>query len=180
MKPDATLSGWHYSTPAILLHWLLAVLISFMAALGWYMMSIEDDPGSDWYFNLHKSVGLIVFTLVALRAVWRLTHRPLALPPSVPGWQAQLATITQYLLYACMVLMPLTGYLGASLSKHGVAFFGTQLPVWLTPDHDTAELFFNAHGVIVWILVALVVLHAAGGLKHLLINRDQVFQRMWW
>ena len=32
------------------LHWLMSVLIVGMLALGWYMMSIEDEPGSDWYF----------------------------------------------------------------------------------------------------------------------------------
>lgn len=169
---------WTYAKPAIALHWLLAVLLSAMVALGWYMMSIEDDVGSDWYFNLHKSVGITIFLLVLLRIVWRLTHRPQPLPSSVPRWQVTLSTATQRLLYVCMVLMPVTGFAGAFYSKDGIAFFGIKLPS-AVPDHDLAELFFSAHGIIVWVLVGLAALHVAGAFRHLLIDRDGVFQRMW-
>ena len=79
--------AWTYGKPAIFLHWLLAVLLSAMAALGWYMLSIEDQPGSGWYFDLHKSVGITVLVLVGLRLLWRLRHTPQRLPSSVPVWQ---------------------------------------------------------------------------------------------
>ena len=72
-------TDWKYAKPAVILHWLLAVLIASLVGVGWYMMSIEDDPGSDWYFNLHKSFGIVVFGLVLLRIIWRGTHRP---PPA--------------------------------------------------------------------------------------------------
>ena len=75
--------GWRYAAPARLLHWLMAVLIPAMLALGWTMMEVEDDPGSDVYFNLHKSLGLLLLLLLAARAAWRLSHRPADLPPSV-------------------------------------------------------------------------------------------------
>ncbi len=172
-------TSWRYSGTAVGLHWLLALLFGFMAALGWYMMSVEDEPGSAAYFNLHKSIGLIVALLVAARIVWRLTHRPAPLPASVPAWQARLSALNVALLYALMVLLPLTGYLGASYSKYGVALFGLALPAWAQPDHDTAERFFDIHGALIWVLVGLVALHALGGLKHLLVDKDGVFQRIW-
>jgi cytochrome b561 len=150
-----------------------------MVAMGWYMMSIEDDPGSGWYFNIHKSVGIAVFGLVFLRILWRAAHRPAPLPNSLPKWQVNLSRVTEWLLYACMLLMPILGFLGTSYSKSGVAFFGTPLASWAVPNHDTAELFFGLHSALAWVLVALVALHAAGGLKHLLVDKDGVFQRMW-
>lgn len=171
-------AAWAYRRPAIALHWLIAVTLVGMVALGWYMMSIEHDPGSDWYFNLHKSVGITVFSLVLIRIGWRLTHRPAPLPSFVPAWQTRLSTWTQLLLYVCMVLLPTTGFIGALYSKKGVAFWGKALPT-AVPNHDFSELLFTAHGVIVWVLVGLVALHVAGALKHLLIDRDGVFQRMW-
>lgn len=170
---------WRYATPAVLLHWLLAILISTLVGIGWYMMSIEDDPGSDWYFNIHKSFGIVVFGLVLLRIVWRATHRPNPLPASLPKWQVGLSHVTEWALYACMILMPILGFFGAVYSKSGVAFFGAQLPSWTVPNHDTAELFFGLHSALAWVLVVLVALHAVGGLKHLLVDRDGVFQRMW-
>lgn len=171
--------SWKYGSVAMLLHWLLAALIVVLLGLGWFMMAIEDDPGSDWYFNLHKSLGLLVLALVALRLLWRMTHRPAPLPASLPRWQVRLSHLTQGALYVAMLAMPLLGLIGASFSKSGVAFFGLPLPAWAVPDHDTAERFFDLHGTLAWVLVALIVLHAAGGLKHLLVDKDGVFQRMW-
>jgi cytochrome b561 len=172
-------SPWRYGTPAILLHWSLALLIAFMAGLGWYMMTVEHEPGGRFWIDLHKSVGLVVLTLVVLRIVWRGTHAPQALPPGMPRWQVRLAALVQWGLYACMVLVPVTGVLGASHQRSPLAFFGWTLPRWVAPDRSRAEQFFELHEALVWVTVALVALHALGALKHLLVDRDRVFQRMW-
>lgn len=177
--PATRVAQWRYGMPAIVLHWLLALLIVGMVALGWYMMTIERAPQGPWWFDLHRSIGLVVAALVVLRLLWRLWHRPAPLPAALPAWQARLADVTQWLLYACMVVLPLTGFFGSSYSRAGVRFFGTPLPAWATPDRATAHQLFNIHSAAVWVLVALVVVHAAGGLKHLLVDRDSVFQRMW-
>lgn len=176
---SASPAVWRYGRPAIILHWVLAALIVFMTGLGWYMMTIERQPQGPWYFDLHRSVGLVVFALVLLRIVWRLFHRPEPLPASLPRWQVALSSVTQGLLYACMVVMPVTGYFGSAYSKAGVRFFGLALPAWATPTRAISHLLFEIHSVTVWVLVGLVALHAAGGLKHLLVDRDGVFQRMW-
>lgn len=175
---EACAASWTYTPTARMLHWGLALLLGGMVALGWYMMSIEKAPNSGWYFALHKSIGITIFGLVLLRMLWRVTHRPHDLPSSLPVWQRTLAGLTQSLLYVVMVVMPLTGLSGALLSKHGVSFFGIDLP-HPAQNHDLSEQLFAAHGVIVWILIGLVSLHVAGALKHLWIDRDDVFHRMW-
>ena len=170
--------AWRYSRTAVALHWGIAVLIAFMAALGWYMMSIEDEPGSGWYFNLHKSLGIVIASLVVVRVCWRLLNRPQPLSASTPKWRRQLSKATQGLLYLLMALVPIAGYIGASYTKNGVQWFGLATPQWALPDHDRAEQFFGIHAALVWVLVALVGLHVLGALKHLLIDHDGVFQRM--
>lgn len=169
---------WRYRPTAVVLHWTVALLLVLAVGLGWYMMSIEHEPGSDWYFNTHKSLGITIALLVLIRIAFRLTHPPEELPAHVPRWQARLAKLTQIALYVVIVLMPATGYLGASHTKAGVAFLGAQTPRWAVPDHDTAEWFFSIHSTLVWVLVALVSLHVIGALKHLLVDRDRVFSRM--
>ena len=171
--------AWHYGVPAIVLHWLLALLIVFMAGLGWFMMTVEHEPGGQQYITLHKSVGLVLFALVLLRVIWRVAHKPEPLPPGLPAWQVKLSAATEGLLYLCMIVMPVTGTLGSMYQRSGLVFFGTTLPRWVPANRDTAELFFGIHSFTVWVLVALVALHVAGGLKHLFIDRDQVFRRMW-
>lgn len=170
---------WGYDVFSKLLHWILALLLVGLIGLGWYMMEIEDQPGSAWYFNIHKSFGLIAATLILLRLLWRLSHKPAPLPDSVPSWQAKSSRFIHFLLYVCMLVMPLTGFLGASFSKYGIAFFGHQLPEWTVKNHDIAEQFFEIHETFAWILVVLVILHVLAALKHLIINKDGVFQRMW-
>ncbi|MFC7286475.1 cytochrome b [Herminiimonas glaciei] len=177
---SATARGeWRYSKPAVLLHWLIAILIAAQLGIGWYMMAIEEQPGSIWYFDIHKSFGLVVLGLVVLRIIWRATHKPAALPMTVPAWQVTLIHVTEWALYLCMLAMPIIGFVGASYSKKGITFFGTPLPSWFSPNHDTAETFFGLHSIIAWVLVALIALHALGGLKHFFIDKDRIFQRMW-
>src|SRR6476661_8758079 len=127
--PSAPADG-RYSGVAVLLHWVLAFLIAGMVGLGWYMMAIEDEPGADKYFNLHKSVGILIFGLVLIRAIWRIGHKPTDLPASLPKWEVVAASLVQWLLYGCMILLPITGFIGASYSKSGVTFFGAQFPTW--------------------------------------------------
>lgn len=168
-----------YAPLYVLLHWTLAVLIIGMVALGWYMTAIEDDPGSGWFFNLHKSIGLVIAGLVLLRLVWRLGHPPAPLSASVPPWQVSASRATHWLLYAAMIAMPTFGIIGALLSKKGIVFFGAALPRVFEANHDLAENFFNAHSFTSWILIALISVHVLAGLKHLVIDKDGVFQRMW-
>lgn len=170
---------WHYDTVTRLLHWGIALLLIGLTSLGWYMMSIEHQPNSGWYFNLHKSFGLIAALLIIFRLIWRLTHKPAPLPSSVPYWQALLSRAIHWLLYFCMVIMPITGFIGASFSKHGVVFLGAHLPTWVSPNHAVSKQFFEVHELVVWILVGLVALHVLAAMKHLFINKDRVFQRMW-
>lgn len=178
IEASTVAKSWRYSGVAMVLHWLLAVYFFAMAALGWYMMTIEHEPDGPWYINLHKTAGLFIAVLVAFRVVWRLTHRPSALPASVGRTQTLLAHGTQALLYLVTVLLPVTGYLGASFSKSGVTLLGINLAQWATHDHDTQEFFFDVHGLLVWVLVALLSVHVLGALKHLVLDKDGVFQRI--
>jgi cytochrome b561 len=168
-----------YQLPAVLLHWVVALMIACLLGVGWYMMSIEHEPGASWYFDQHKSFGVLLFVLVINRLVYRVGHKPPPLPDSIPGWQVKLSNVTHGLLYLCILIMPILGIIGTSYTKHGLTVFGIKMPGWAIPDHDTAEQFFDLHGTLAWVLVALIVVHGLAGLKHLFKDKDGVFQRMW-
>ena len=177
-SPSGTAAG-RYSRPALFFHWVLAALVPFQIGLGWYMLSIEDSPGSAAYFALHVSLGLTAAVLIALRLLWRQRNRPHPLPDGIPAWQAKTAGLTHVLMYVLLLAMPVTGYLGAAFSGDALAYFGIPLPAWATANDVLKEQLFTLHGIIAWTLVVLVVLHVAGAFKHLLIDKDGVFARMW-
>lgn len=180
MATNATNSNnLSYDVFSKFLHWLTAVLLIGLVALGWYMTTLQDLPGSDWYFNLHVSFGLIAASIIVLRIIWRLSQPPMPLPITKPRWQAKFSKIIHWLLYFCLFAMPFTGFIGESLSKYGVSFFGVALPVWFAKNETLSKQFFNLHYIFAWTLVALVSLHVLAALKHLFINKDRLFQRMW-
>jgi cytochrome b561 len=178
MQDNGIKQFWRYDITLRILHWIMAILLISLIALGFYMTSIEDAPGSSWYFNLHKSLGLIAAALILMRIFWRLTHKPVPLPEPVIMLQVKISRLVHFLLYICMVLMPLTGYLGATFSKHGIAFFGLQLPQWVNANHDVAEQFFEIHETIAWVLIVLISLHVLAAFQHLFLKKDGVFRRM--
>jgi len=169
-----------YTRTAVLLHWLLAVLIVVMVVLGFYMTEIpRNTPERAFYFNLHKSLGLLVFMLVLVRIVWRITHPVPELPSSIPLWQRRASAISHGLLYVCMVLQPATGYIASSFSKYGIRFFGIPLPNWGWEDPGLRSIFVAAHETIVLVFITLIAIHVLAALKHALVDRNEVMQRMW-
>lgn len=173
-----TVGDERYARPLIALHWLIALGIIGLLALGLYMVGLPKGlPVKATLINLHKSLGLTVFLLVLLRIAARaVLHRP-PLPP-MPPWQRAAARTTQGLLYVAMVAMPLAGYLGSSFNRYGTRFWGIALPKWGWDDPDLRELFFGAHQVLGYALIVLIVLHVAGALKHQWLDRDNLLARM--
>ena len=169
-----------YTTTAIVLHWLIAAAVIVLIGWGWWMQTIPKLPAGPRVdaFNLHKSIGMTVLLLMLVRISWRARHRPPPLMP-MPRWQAQLAQAVHVLLYVCLIVQPLSGYLGSAFSGYPVRFFGVVLPAW-APKHDMLKDAFSVvHLVNSWVLVGALALHVAGTVKHALLERDASFRRIW-
>ena len=169
-----------YSRTAIALHWLIALAVIGQFAWGWWMQDIPKQPPGPRVdaFNLHKSIGISVLLLVAVRLAWRATHHAPALLP-MPAWQATAARLNHWLLYVCLLVQPLSGYIGSAVSGYPVRFFGMLLPDWAPKNIPLKELLSVVHLTSSWILVAAITLHIAAALKHQFVDRDRLLQRMW-
>lgn len=177
MQPSE--AGPRYTRTAIVLHWLIAALVVLQVGWGFWMIGIPKEPPglrAD-AFNLHKSIGMTIFMLMALRLAWRAGHPPPTLPP-MAVWQARLARTTHALFYAVLLLQPLVGYLGSEVSGYPVKYFGVTLPGWAGKHPELKEFLSGVHLVNAWTIVALVALHVAGAAKHALIDRDRLLARM--
>ena len=171
----------HYGRVAVALHWLIGMLLLGQIAFGFLLDEIapRNTPARASVINLHKSFGMVLGVLIVARLAWRLTHRPPAWPAFMPAWEARAARLGHAALYACMVAMPLSGYLGSNFSRHGVRFFGNVLEPW-GPDLPAVYNALQAvHVTTAFVFAALVAGHVAAALQHRFIVRDGVFARMW-
>jgi cytochrome b561 len=168
-----------YTRTAIALHWIIALAVIAQFTWGWVMQTIPKQPPGIRAdaFNVHKSIGLTILALMILRALWRWRH-PAPPLPAMPAWQATLARATHGVMYACLFLMPLAGYLGSVFSGYPVKYFGITLPSWGWKDDGIKNAMSVAHFTVSWVLAGAVALHVAGALKHWLWHRDGLVARM--
>ncbi len=189
-----------YTKTAVILHWLIAIAIFGMFALGWFMTDLpkegpkqiaydlfnwgiytwqlaEESSPRTFYFNLHKSIGITILALIAIRILWRITHKPPALLNSYKTWERKLATGTHHLLYLLMVALPVSGLIMATYSKYGVKWFGVPFIKGLD-NTSMRKVYEEAHELIGVIILVMLILHIVGALKHKFIDKDDTLKRM--
>lgn len=179
-----------YTTPAIWLHWLVAIGIIINIALAWTWDSLPDAqvrPAID----LHKSIGITVLGLAILRLLWRFTHQPPALPTTYQRWEITTSHITHWALYLLIFAMPITGWMHDSAFKdaaaHPILLFGIvpfpRISYIAALDPVTKEqmhkLFGEFHEIAAKFVYVLVGLHILGALKHQFLDKTRELQRMW-
>lgn len=169
-----------YTSTAIALHWLIAILIIGAFTLGLVMTDIPGlSPTKLRYYSWHKWAGVTILALAALRLLWRLTHTPPALPATGPAWQNFAAHGVHGLLYVLMFAIPLSGYFYTLAAGVPVVYFGLfQLPVLIAPDPELKALLKPLHYWLNMLMAGFVGLHVLGALKHAVIDRDGLLRRM--
>lgn len=174
-----------YDRIQIILHWLIGLIILGMIALGLFMIELpkqsELPPGEEsvraFYFLLHKSMGISVAILIVLRVLWRITHKAPSLPDTIAKWQQKAAGAVHGLFYVLMVAVPLTGFMQSSYSKYSTKFWGIKLPRLAEADQEMREFYSQIHECLVFVLIALIVIHLIAVVKHKL-AKNGVSERM--
>jgi cytochrome b561 len=168
-----------YPTAAAILHWIVAVGTLTLVATGAFMVGLpRNTEQRALLFNLHKSLGILTAAFSVALIAWRLRNRPPALPAAMAQWEQRAAALNHVLFYLLMVIVAGTGYLTSSFSKFGPKLFGIPIPHWGWDDPVLRGHFADSHRVAAWTFAALIGLHVIAALKHLLLDRDGVFQRM--
>jgi cytochrome b561 len=168
-----------YTPPARLLHWLMAALLIGLLALGFYMSDLPLSPEKLQLYAWHKWAGVTAFILLAIRLLWRATHRPPALPASMSAAAQRMAHLGHLALYALMIAIPLSGWLMSSAKGFQTVYFGVlPIPDLLAKNPELGELLATLHGGLNLLLVLTVLGHAAAALKHHFVDRDDVLRRM--
>lgn len=173
-----------YPLPMRAIHWLMAIILIGLIAVGIYMEGMEKSPQKWEIYALHKSMGVIAMGLILLRILIRVVYRSKIppLPQTLPRRDVLLAKAVHILLYVTMFLLPLSGYIMSDAGGHAVKLFGMEMPN-LIPDGEYKEIggfFHSIHGPLGFALAGLIVLHIAGAIKHRFFDKPEndVIRRM--
>jgi len=170
----------HWGQASITLHWLTFALVTCAAVLGLTMGDLPLGVTKLKLYALHKSLGLTVLALTALRLGWRLTGRVPRELPGAPRWQTALASATHGALYFLLLAVPLTGWRYNSVSGFPLQWFGMlHLPALGATDLAAKHAAKDWHEALFYTLAALVVVHAVAALGHHYFWRDDTLRRMW-
>ncbi len=170
----------HYGVISILMHWVMAVLVIGLFALGLYMTGLSYyDP---WYVaapNWHRSLGVVVLSLLLVRMLWRVFNPPPEAAGGPSKLERLLALVIHRLLYLLVLLIGVSGYMISTAEGRGIEVFGWfSLPALIPPFDNMEEVAGDVHYLLALSLMALVALHALAALKHHFIDRDATLLRI--
>ena len=170
-----------YAAASRWLHWLTVLLLLVIVPLGLWIRYFEpsDQAFKLRLYNVHESLGVLVFVLVLLRLVNRRLNPPPPLPGDMPAWMRFAAHATHTGLYALLILMPLTGFLATNAWGFPLSVFGVlPIPSPLGKDVAIAKILSWLHLCGAVAIGLLILGHLAGVAHHTFIRRDGLLRRM--
>ncbi|MEM7710064.1 MAG: cytochrome b/b6 domain-containing protein [Pseudomonadota bacterium] len=165
-------------------HWAIALLIPTAIALGViaYHLPFDTDEAlarKAPLFSAHKTVGIAILFIALARIAWALSQpRPKPLHGGLEGFAA---AAVHWLLYGSLILVPLLGWAHHATAEGFAPIwwpFGQSLP-FLPKDPELSGLLATLHMTFERVLVIALGLHILGTLKHVVIDKDSTFARMW-
>ncbi len=168
-----------YAIEIRVLHWLMAIAFAGMLIAGFIVSGIpKDEPSRHLILGLHKSFGLTLFALAALRAMSRLFARAPSLPDAIPSMQHAIAQVAHVAFYGLMFVMPMSGYVMSISMGQPVRWFGLDVPRLLAEDRARGLVAGNVHAVAAYVLIALLALHVGAVAWHYFYDRVNLLRRI--
>jgi len=175
--PQSATAPARFALASRLLHWVMAPMViaqlligvTMVAALSYYPLLLA----------IHRPLGVAILAFAVVRLANRLTHR---LPPflaTMSRAERRIATWSEYLLYALLLVQPLTGWAMLSAARLPVTLWGPlRLPGIAPHDIDIYTVLRQCHGVFAFLLFATFTAHMCAVLFHTLVLRDRLIDRM--
>ena len=168
-----------------LIHWASVLLLLALVALGFWMTNRSSanlwDALTNTLYAWHKALGFTALLLVGLRLIVRSRTQPVRNPVSLPNVQRVLIKIVHSSLYALLIAVPLLGWAGVTAFPALLTLGGYNLPAMpgVPVDQSLAKQLLSMHGTLAILLIVLALGHILAALKHLLIDKDGVFNKIW-
>jgi cytochrome b561/polyisoprenoid-binding protein YceI len=167
-------------------HWLTAILIVVLIPLGIMASNAAHAPEPDFeraafLFSLHKTLGVTLFFVALLRILWALRQTKPGPLHAERKAETLVAEIVHWTLYSSLMLVPLAGWISHAAAPGFAPIwwaFGQTLP-FVPQTEATKALFGSLHIVFERVLIISIILHVAGAMKHVVIDKDSTLSRMW-
>lgn len=174
-----TVPGEEYSGFAKLLHWTIAACVLFIIPAGIIMGKLPDGDAKNVLYTLHRSTGVLVLALMAIRLAYRLVNGVPSPEPTLNAVQRIGSHLVHLALYGLLIAQPIVGWAATSAYGAQISVFGLfTLPALLNKDEALSKPLFEVHELIGFVIAGLLVMHIGAALFHYFIRRDGVLQRM--
>lgn len=178
-NPHSTLPHYRHSTATIALHWISLICILAAAAAALVQDYIDSDEIAHALTTLHRSLGLSVMLMLAVRIFVRKPINHPAPTPQLEKLMSTASTLVHGFIYMLLIAIPLLGWAMSSASGKPMSFFWLfQIPAIVGKDRDLADTLHDWHEWSAWGLLALAGVHAAAALWHHFALRDGVLYSM--
>lgn len=169
-----------YGWVSIVVHWISALVIVGLFALGLWMTSLSY--AHPWYNrapDIHESVGVLLIAVIAFRLLWRWSNPAPAFEPGMAAWEVLAAHGAHWAMYVLMVVVLLSGYLIPTADGSWIDVFGwfstPPLVLGIERQEDWAG-WIHYWGA--WGLIGVAAVHTLAALKHHFIERDRTLKKM--
>ena len=176
-----------YSLLQRLLHWGIAILVLITLGIG-LIFAIYDGfagtkeafggPTTGLFYKYHKTFGVIILFAMTVRIIVKLRRGKPDYAQPLTKFEHIASNAVHGILYLALLLMPVLGWLGTGAGGFPVEFFNWKLPGILSKDKELYGTLMELHGILGWIILICVLAHIGGALKHWIVNKDGVMQRM--
>ncbi len=160
------------------LHWVTVVLVVAQFVSAWAIDHVEPSAAR-LVLTAHRSTGVALWILIVFRLLWRVAGmRKPPMPQTMKRAHKVGVKLAEYVLYALLLVQPVTGFLDSIYRGRAFSIFIWELPVIIPRDRPHASLAHLAHETGAYVLAGLVGFHAAAALVHHFILKDKVLLSM--
>lgn len=160
-------------------HWGIVAMILAQGMLALFFKEMRRGPETAVLLGAHKSLGMTILVIAALRLIWRWVNPVPDLPRTTRPHERVLARFSHAALYVLLFALPLSGWLGSSALGFPVRWFNlVTVPDPLGKDKALGHALYATHSMLALALGSILVLHVAAAVRHHWVLKDEVLRRM--
>ncbi|MBA6294317.1 cytochrome b [Colwellia sp. MB3u-70] len=173
-------SQQEYGLLSKLLHWLSALTVFSLFALGYWM--VELNYSSKWYQlapHWHESLGILLLMVTIFRLLWRRIAGSPGAITSHSAFEKKASALMIFILYITLFTVLISGYLITSANDKAIAVFDWfKVIPWVLGIKNQEDIAGVVHYYLAYGIIIFALLHALAALKHHFIDQDVTLKRM--